>query len=92
MPDPIGPSLFQFVARASGSLENSGEIFIMGSKSDGDVDGPRKRRRINPAEIGPYLVTPLLDKVQVAVERDENDVHITSVEYWSMFYLTLEFG
>jgi hypothetical protein len=64
----------------------------MGSKGDDGADGPRKRRRINPPEIGPYVVRPLLDEVPVAVERDEHDVHITSVEFWGTFYLILGCG
>ena len=59
----------------------------MASNGDGDVDGPRKRRRINPPGIGPYVVRELLDKVPVAVEGGRHDVHISCVEYWSAFYL-----
>ncbi len=59
----------------------------MDSNGDADVDGPRKRRRINPPGTGPYVVRQLLDKVPVVVEEGQHDVHISCVEYWSALYL-----
>lgn len=54
--------------------------------SDGDVDGPRKRRRLSPPETGPYVLRDLVEKVPVSTEGDEGG-HITCVEFWSTFLI-----
>ena len=61
----------------------TGEQAIMGS--DGDADGPRKRRRLSPPETGPYVLRELVDKVPVSAEGDDETGHITCVEYWSTY-------
>lgn len=50
-------------------------------------DGPRKRRRINPPEMGPYVLRPLLEDVPVNSEDDSDEAYITCVEYWSAFVI-----
>ncbi|WEW54763.1 hypothetical protein PRK78_000188 [Emydomyces testavorans] len=51
--------------------------------SDGDVDGPRKRRRLSPPETGPYVLRELVDKIPVSTEDGDKGAHITCVEYWN---------
>ncbi|KAI1980210.1 hypothetical protein LOZ53_006669 [Ophidiomyces ophidiicola] len=50
--------------------------------ADGDVDGPRKRRKLNPPETGPYVLRQLVDQIPVSAEGDQG-AHITCVEYWN---------
>lgn len=46
-----------------------------------DGVGPRKRRRVSPPGMEPYVLRSVFDDVPIATE-DAPDVHITCVEYW----------
>ncbi|KAA8651664.1 hypothetical protein EYZ11_003907 [Aspergillus tanneri] len=51
--------------------------------SEDDGAGPRKRRRITPPKAAPYMLRPLLDQVPLTPDDPNDDIHITSVEYWN---------
>ncbi|EAS32172.1 TGF beta receptor associated protein 1 [Coccidioides immitis RS] len=51
--------------------------------ADGDINGPRKRRRLSPPETGPYVLRQLVDNVPVSTEQGDEGAHITCVEYWN---------
>lgn len=46
-----------------------------------DGFGPRKRRRIGPPGMEPYVLRSLFDDVPLAAD-DSSDAYITCVEYW----------
>ncbi|KKK16141.1 hypothetical protein AOCH_004903 [Aspergillus ochraceoroseus] len=55
--------------------------------SEEEGTSPRKRRRVGPPKAAPYAFRPLFDQVPVkADDAEEDDVHITTVEYWSEFF------
>lgn len=51
----------------------------------------RKRRRLNPAESGPFVLKPMIENVPLTNEEQSEDVHITCVEFWSRQRLGLLF-
>ncbi|GKZ88634.1 hypothetical protein AnigIFM59636_009161 [Aspergillus niger] len=44
---------------------------------------PRKRRKIGPPKAAPYVFRSLFDQVPLNADNDDDDVHITCVEYWN---------
>lgn len=44
---------------------------------------PRKRRKIGPPKAAPYVFRSLFDQVPLNADNDDDEVHITCVEYWS---------
>ncbi|PWY88615.1 TGF beta receptor associated protein 1 [Aspergillus sclerotioniger CBS 115572] len=44
---------------------------------------PRKRRKIGPPKAAPYVFRSLFDQVPLNADNDDDDVHITWVEYWN---------
>ncbi|KAL9116240.1 MAG: hypothetical protein Q9227_000611 [Pyrenula ochraceoflavens] len=51
--------------------------------ADQDDTPRRKRRRLNPADTGPYVLKPVLENIPLEIEGGSSDVRITSVEYWN---------
>lgn len=47
------------------------------------MESPRKRRRLNPAETGAYVLKPVIENVPLTTEGQAENVHITCVEFWS---------
>ncbi|KAL4994279.1 hypothetical protein BDV10DRAFT_177135 [Aspergillus recurvatus] len=43
----------------------------------------RKRRKLGPPKAAPYIFKPFFDQVPVTADDEEEDVHITCVEYWN---------
>lgn len=50
---------------------------------------PRKRRKIGPPKAAPYVFRSLFDQVPLNADNDDDDVHITCVEYWSACQICL---
>ena len=46
----------------------------------------RKRRRLNPPETGPYILRSLIDSVPLNGDGAEEDISITCVELYGMFW------
>ncbi|PWY65743.1 hypothetical protein BO70DRAFT_366684 [Aspergillus heteromorphus CBS 117.55] len=44
---------------------------------------PRKRRKISPPKAAPYVFRSLFDQVPLNADNDDDDAHITWVEYWN---------
>ncbi|PYH42342.1 putative TGF beta receptor associated protein 1 [Aspergillus saccharolyticus JOP 1030-1] len=44
---------------------------------------PRKRRKIGPPKAAPYVLRSLFDQVPLNSDDNDDDVHITTVEYWN---------
>ncbi|GKZ16784.1 hypothetical protein AbraIFM66951_008555 [Aspergillus brasiliensis] len=44
---------------------------------------PRKRRKIGPPKAAPYVFRSLFDQVPLNADNDDDDAHITCVEYWN---------
>ena len=46
--------------------------------------GARKRRRLSPPEAGAYVLRHVLEDIPLKEDDDdEEDIHITCVEFWS---------
>ncbi|OJK04391.1 hypothetical protein ASPACDRAFT_19940 [Aspergillus aculeatus ATCC 16872] len=44
---------------------------------------PRKRRKISPPKAAPYVLRSLFDQVPLNPDDNDDEVHITTVEYWN---------